>query len=70
MQGSWFFLAKEKRARIESDFVRIKCPGCGNEQIAFSRATTKIKCLACNKELADTGASKIMPKTREVRGLE
>ncbi len=45
-------------------FYRLKCPGCGNEQNAFSAASTKVKCLVCNNLLADTGASKIRLKTK------
>ena len=50
-------------------FVKVKCPGCGNEQTLFGAATTKVKCLACNQVLAKTGASKINPIAKVVRGL-
>jgi small subunit ribosomal protein S27e len=51
-------------------FLKVKCSGCGNEQIIFSAASTKVRCLACNHELAETGASKINLKTKLVKVLE
>lgn len=35
----------------KSKFLKVKC-GCGNEQIIFNKATTKIKCLKCKKPIA------------------
>ena len=51
-------------------FLRLKCPGCGNEQNVFSAASTKVRCLVCNTELAKNGASKITPLTKIVREME
>ena len=45
-------------------FLRVKCNGCGNEQTIFSAASSKVMCLACNQELAQTGSSKIRVKTK------
>ncbi|MFH1587310.1 MAG: 30S ribosomal protein S27e [Candidatus Diapherotrites archaeon] len=50
--------------RPKNKFLRVKCSSCGNEQVIFSAATTKVNCLVCNHELADTGASKIRLKTK------
>ncbi|MBN2067615.1 MAG: 30S ribosomal protein S27e [Candidatus Diapherotrites archaeon] len=62
-------------ARIETGkkqktcFLKVKCSGCGNEQIIFSAAATPIKCLACNQPLAKTGASRITPIAKVVKEL-
>lgn len=56
--------------RPKTKFLRIKCNGCGNEQTVFSAASTKVKCLACNQELAQTGASKIFVKTKILKVFE
>lgn len=45
-------------------FIRVKCSGCGSEQTIFSAASTNVKCLACNQEMAKSGASKIQIRTK------
>lgn len=37
---------------MASDFVKVKCPDCGNEQPVFSRAASKVDCLVCGTALA------------------
>ncbi len=56
--------------RPRTKFFRLKCPGCGNEQNVFSAASTKVKCLVCNTELAQSGASSINLKTKILRVLD
>lgn len=48
---------------MTGDFIKIKCPECENEQIAFRRAATKVTCRAC-------GAVLIVPKggVGEIKG--
>jgi len=59
--------------RIEFDkkpktfFLKVKCSGCGNEQIIFSSASRKVKCLGCNQVLADSGAGKILLKSKPLK---
>lgn len=50
----------------KTKFIRVKCSGCGSEQTIFSAASTNVKCLACNQELAQSGASKIRLKTKVI----
>ncbi|MFH1391768.1 MAG: 30S ribosomal protein S27e [Candidatus Diapherotrites archaeon] len=45
-------------------FYRLKCPSCGNEQNVFNAASSKVRCLVCNTELAGTSASRIKLKTK------
>ena len=35
-----------------AQFVKVKCGDCGNEQVAFNRAATKVNCLVCGATLA------------------
>lgn len=42
----------------KSKFLRVKCPECGNEQILFSHATTKVKCNVCGTILAEPAGGK------------
>ncbi len=51
-------------------FLRVKCSGCGNEQIIFSAASTRVRCLVCNHELTEPSASKIKIKTKVLKELE
>lgn len=51
-----------------SKFIKVRCPKCKNEQIIFGKSATKIKCLVCEKILADPtgGKSKIRARILEV----
>ena len=62
-------LEKRTMRKSKTKFLKAKCPGCGNEQIIFSAASTKVKCLACNQPLAETGASKVKPLAKIVKEL-
>jgi small subunit ribosomal protein S27e len=35
-----------------SNFLRVKCLKCGNEQLVFSHSTNKVVCNVCNEILA------------------
>ena len=35
-----------------SQFLRVKCPDCSNEQIVFDRASTVVACAVCGATLA------------------
>ncbi len=51
-------------------FIRVKCPSCSNEQTIYSLASTPVKCIVCNHELAETGAGKIGLKIKPVKVFE
>ena len=36
----------------KSGFVKVKCHGCGHEQVIFGRAATEVKCLKCKEVIA------------------
>jgi small subunit ribosomal protein S27e len=44
--------------RPRSNFVRVKCLKCGNEQIVFSSVTNKVNCNVCGTELAEPSGGK------------
>ncbi|MCX8158238.1 MAG: 30S ribosomal protein S27e [Candidatus Diapherotrites archaeon] len=55
----------------KTKFLRVKCSGCGNEQIIFSApATSKVKCLVCEKDLAESTGSKLKLKSKVISILE
>ncbi|MFQ5762141.1 MAG: 30S ribosomal protein S27e [Candidatus Bathyarchaeia archaeon] len=53
-----------------SVFYRVKCPECGNEQVAFDRAGTIIKCNVCSAELGQPAGGKTKWKASVVSTLE
>jgi len=53
----------------KSFFLRVKCDGCGNEQIIFSNASQLVKCLGCNQVLAESGPGKVSLKSRVVKSF-
>ncbi|MFH1224545.1 MAG: 30S ribosomal protein S27e [Candidatus Diapherotrites archaeon] len=55
---------------IRTKFLRVKCPSCGNEQVIFSAAASRVLCLACNSALAESTASKIRLNAKLVKIYE
>ncbi|MDR2708057.1 MAG: 30S ribosomal protein S27e [Nitrososphaerota archaeon] len=41
-----------------SNFLRVKCLKCGNEQLVFSHATNQVTCNVCNEILASPAGGK------------
>lgn len=52
----------------ESKFIKVRCPKCKNEQIIFGKPSTEVKCLVCDKVLAETtgGKGKIKSQILEI----
>lgn len=42
----------------KSKFINVKCPDCGNEQIAFDRPATHVKCNVCGATLIKPAGGK------------
>ncbi|MGC9309807.1 MAG: 30S ribosomal protein S27e [Candidatus Nanoarchaeia archaeon] len=55
-------------AKQDTRFIRVKCSKCKNSQIIFGKASTKVKCLKCDKVLAlpAGGKAKIRAIVEEV----
>lgn len=53
-----------------SKFIKIRCPKCKNEQIMFGKASSVVKCLVCNKILAEPTGGKSKVKARILEVLE
>ncbi len=53
-----------------SKFIKIRCPKCKNEQIIFGKTATIIKCLVCEKVLAEPTGGKSKIKARILEVLE
>ena len=59
-------ILKEPKSR----FIKIRCSKCKNEQIIYGKPATKIKCLVCEKTLADPTGGKGKIKARILEVLE
>lgn len=42
----------ESTPRVRAPFFKVSC-ACGNEQVIFSRAATKVACTGCSEILAE-----------------
>ena len=54
----------------DSKFVKLRCSKCKNEQVAFGKASTKVKCLVCGKTLVEPSGGKSRIKARILEVLE
>lgn len=48
----------------KSKFVKVRCPGCKNEQVIFGKASSEVKCLICGQVLAEPSGGKAKIKAR------
>lgn len=53
-----------------SKFIKVRCAKCKNEQIIFGKTSTNIKCLVCDKILAEPTGGKSKIKARILEILE
>ena len=53
-----------------SKFIKIRCPKCKNEQTIFGKTSTEVKCLVCEKVLAEPTGGKTKIKARILEVLE
>ena len=52
---------------MTGDFIKIKCPDCANEQIAFRKAATKVTCHVCGSTLVVPRAASERSRARSSR---
>lgn len=43
---------------MANSFIRVKCDGCQQETVVFSRATTHVKCNTCENTLTKSTGGK------------
>lgn len=53
-----------------SKFIKVRCPKCKNEQIVFGKSASEVKCLVCEKILAEPTGGKTRIKARVLEVLE
>ncbi|MBN2142188.1 30S ribosomal protein S27e [Candidatus Woesearchaeota archaeon] len=54
----------------ESKFIKLRCPKCKNEQIVFGKCATSVKCLVCDKVIAEPSGGKAKVKARVLEVLQ
>ncbi len=59
-----------KIRETESKFIKVRCPKCKNEQIIFGKCALKVKCLVCDKVIAEPTGGKSKIKARILEVLE
>jgi small subunit ribosomal protein S27e len=59
-----------KKAKVEGDFIEVKCTDCSNSQIIFGKSATKVSCQACGSTLATPTGGKTDVKGEIVRVVE
>jgi small subunit ribosomal protein S27e len=47
-----------KDRKTRSRFLKVKCADCGNEQVIFGSAASNVKCLVCEKPMAESTGGK------------
>lgn len=60
---------KESKKEYKNKFLKVKCGGCGNEQIVFSAPSRNVKCLVCNQDLGKSTGHKIELKAEKLKEL-
>ena len=63
-------MAKLKVMEPESKFIKLRCPKCKNEQIVFGKSATTVKCLVCEKVIAEPSGGKAKVKARVLEVLQ
>ncbi len=63
---------KKKKQEItrKNKFLKVKCEGCGNEQIIFSAPSKNPKCLVCGQELGKSTGHKIVLTSKKIGEIE
>jgi small subunit ribosomal protein S27e len=61
---------KELIPKPASNFLKVKCTKCGNEQVLFDRAAVQVKCSVCEDILVEThgGKARIKGEVTQVLG--
>jgi small subunit ribosomal protein S27e len=53
-----------------SNFIKVRCAKCKNEQVIFSNVSHKVECLVCNEVLATPTGGKAKITAMQLEVLE
>ena len=51
-------------------FLKVRCKRCKNEQVIFSKASSRVKCLSCGREIAEALGSNARIKTTVLKSVK
>jgi len=57
------------KTKLDSKFVKVRCPKCKNEQVIFNKSSTTINCLVCSENLAQPAGGKVKIKAQVLEVL-
>jgi len=60
---------KELIPQPRSIFLKLKCQKCGNEQVAFERSSTPVRCNVCEEVLLEPRGGKAKIKAEIIQTL-
>ncbi len=55
---------------MTGEFVKVKCEGCKNEQVIFSKPSGDVKCLVCGETLAKNTGGKAEIQSKITKSVE
>jgi len=55
---------------VTGNFLKVKCEKCNNEQVIFSKPTTLVRCIVCEKILAKPTGGVAKVETKIISKLE
>jgi small subunit ribosomal protein S27e len=55
---------------MTSEFVKVKCKECKNEQVIFGKAASEVKCLVCGAVLAKPTGGRSQVDAKVLRTVE
>ena len=58
---------KELKAEHRNRFLKVKCSGCGDEQVIFSVPSRSVRCIVCNQELGQSTGHKVKLKAEKLK---
>ena len=54
----------------KSNFLRVKCVDCGNQQVVFDHAASNVQCIICGKALVKSKGGKSEIKAQIIEVLD
>ncbi len=55
---------------MTSEFYKVKCKDCKNEQVIFEKAASEVKCLVCGSVLAKPGGGRASVQSKILKAVE
>jgi small subunit ribosomal protein S27e len=55
---------------MTGEFLKVKCNGCKNEQVIFSKPAGEVKCLVCGEVLATNTGGKAHVGAKVIRPVD